>query len=101
VTKALYVRLEAKPGREREMAAFLDSALLLVEDEPATTAWFALRLGSTEFGILHLFADDAGREAHLAGPVARALMDRPSDLLALAPMIDKIDVVARKLPLPA
>ena len=70
----LYVALEAKTGKEAELAAFLTGALPLVEAEPATTAWFALRMGPTSFGIFDAFADEKGREAHLAGEVAKALM---------------------------
>ena len=94
----LYVALEAKTGKEAELAAFLTGALPLVEAEPATTAWFALRMGPSSFGIFDAFADEAGREAHLAGEVAKALMAKASELLAKPPSINKIDVLADKLP---
>jgi quinol monooxygenase YgiN len=95
---ALYVALEAKPEKEAELAEFLKSALPLVEAEPATTAWFALRMGPSSFGIFDAFADEAGREAHLAGAVAKALMAKAPELLAKPPSINKIDVLADKLP---
>ena len=77
VTKGLWVTLEAKPGKEDDLAAFLKGALPLVEEEPQTTAWFALRLGSSRFAIFDVFPSEAGREAYLAGPVAAALIENP------------------------
>jgi quinol monooxygenase YgiN len=98
VTTALFVRLEARPGRERDVGRFLLDGLPLVEDEPATVAWFALRLGPTTFGIFDAFPDEAGRQAHLAGRVAAALGAKASELLAKVPSIEKLDVLAAKLP---
>lgn len=98
VTVALFVRLEAKPGKEAEVESFLRSGLAIVEEEPATTAWFALRIGPTTFGIFDAFPDDAGRQAHLAGKVAAALMEKASELFSQPPNIEKIDVLAAKLP---
>jgi quinol monooxygenase YgiN len=98
VTKALFVKLEAKPGKEAEVDKFLRSALPLVEKESATTAWFALRINTTTFGIFDAFPDESGRQTHLAGEVAKALMAKASDLLATPPSIEKIDVLADKLP---
>ena len=98
VTTALYVRLEAKPGKESDVESFLNGGLALVNDEPATTAWFALRMGPTTFGIFDAFPDEAGREAHLSGRVAEALMAKAGELLAEPPAIHKVDVLAAKLP---
>jgi quinol monooxygenase YgiN len=98
VTVALLVRLEAKPGKEADVESFLRGGLALVQEEPATTAWFALRLGPSTFGIFDAFPDDAGRNAHLAGRVAAALMANASELLAQPPSIERIDVLAAKLP---
>ncbi|HEY3571792.1 MAG TPA: antibiotic biosynthesis monooxygenase [Thermoanaerobaculia bacterium] len=98
VKTALYVRLEAKPGKEREVADFLRAGLPLVEEEPATTAWFGIQMGPTTFGIFDAFPDEAGREAHLSGKVAAALMAKAPDLLADPPKIQKVDVLAAKLP---
>jgi quinol monooxygenase YgiN len=95
---ALYVRLEAKPGKEEEIEQFLQGGLSLVEEEPATTAWFAIRIRPSTFAIFDAFPDEAGREAHLKGRVAAALMQRAADLLAEPPSIQKIDVLAAKLP---
>ena len=98
VTVALLVRLEAKSGKEAEVESFLKSGLAIVNDEPATAAWFAIRMGPTTFGIFDAFPDDAGRQAHLAGRVAAALMAKASDLLSQPPTIEKVDVLAAKLP---
>ena len=93
----LLARLEAKPGKEAEVAELLKSALPLAEAEAATTVWFALKLGPSTFGIFDAFADETGREAHLAGRIAAALMAKAPDLLAQPPAIDKVDVLAAKL----
>lgn len=98
VKVALFVRLEAKPGKEQEVESFLMGGLPLVEDEPATIAWFGLRLGPATFGIFDAFPDDAGRQAHLAGKVAEALMAKAADLFAKPPEIMNVDVLAAKLP---
>lgn len=98
VTVALYVRLEAKPGKEAEVESFLNSGLALVQEEPETTAWFAIRMGPSTFGIFDAFANESGRQAHLEGKVAAALMEKASDLLAQPPDIKKVDVLAAKLP---
>jgi quinol monooxygenase YgiN len=97
VKVGLWVRLDAKPGKEGEVEAFLNSGQAIVEAEPATVAWFAIRLDKSTFGIFDVFPDDAGREAHLNGRVAAALMAKASDLLAKPPSIQKIDVLASKL----
>lgn len=98
VNVALYVALEAKPGREEAVAEFLRQGKALVEAEPATIAWFGIRLGPSSFAIFDAFPDEAGRQAHLAGKVAAALMAKAGDLLALPPSIQKADVLASKLP---
>lgn len=98
VKVALFVRLEAKPGKESEVESFLKSGLPLVMEEPATTAWFGIRLGPTTFGIFDAFPDDAGRHAHLSGKVAAALMARAAELFSEPPSLEKVDVLAAKLP---
>ena len=98
VTVALWVRLEAKHGKEAEVEAFLKGGLSIVQEEPATTAWFAIRMGPSTFGIFDVFPDDSGRQAHLSGRVAAALREKASELLAQPPSIEKIDVLAAKLP---
>jgi quinol monooxygenase YgiN len=95
---ALLVRLEAKPGKEDEVADFLRGGLAIVEEEPATIAWFALRLGPSTFGIFDAFPDEAGRQAHLSGRVAAALMAKAPDLLSQPPVIERVDLLATKLP---
>ena len=94
---ALLARLEAKPGKEEEVANLLTNALSLANAEPATTVWFALKLGPSTFGIFDAFPDEAGRQAHLAGQIAAALMAKAPDLLAEPPTIEPVEVLAAKL----
>src|SRR5258708_7671154 len=94
---ALFVRLEAKPGKEKDVENFLLSGLPLVMEEPATRAWFGIRMGPSTFGIFDAFPDEEGRQAHLSGKVAAALMAKASELFAKPPVIAKVDVLARKL----
>ena len=98
-TTALFVQLEAKSGHEAEVENFLKSALPLVQQELGTTAWFAIRMGPSTFGIFDVFPSDAERQAHLNGKVAAALIENAPKLLAKPPEIRKIDVLAEKLPL--
>lgn len=93
---ALWVELRAKPGKENEVAEFLKSALPLVEAEPDTNTWFALKMGPSNFGIFDSFAAESGRETHLSGKVAAALMEKAPDLLAEPPRINKLDLIAAK-----
>jgi protease I len=95
---ALFVRLEAKPGREAEVENLLRSGLPLVTEEPETTSWYGMRLGGSTFGIFDTFPDDSGRQAHLSGRVAQTLQERSGDLFAQPPVIERIDVLACKLP---
>lgn len=94
---ALLVQLQAKPGKETDVARFVENGLALANQEPATPIWFALRLGPGTFGFFTAFADEAGRRAHLAGPVAAALMANASELLVEAPRIEQVDVLAAKI----
>ena len=98
VKKALFVRLEAKPGKEKEIEQFLINGLPLILEEPATTAWFGIRLGPSTFGIFDAFPDEAGRQAHLAGKVATALFAKAGELFSTPPTVEEVDIVAVKLP---
>ena len=98
VKTALYVHMEAKPGKEAEVEKFLESGLALVNQEPATTAWFAMKMGGTSFGIFDVFPDEAGRDAHLNGAVAAALMAKAGELFSKPPSISKVEILAAKLP---
>jgi quinol monooxygenase YgiN len=98
VKVALLVRLEAKPGKEAAVEEFLRTGLPIVENEPATIAWFGIRLGPRTFGIFDAFPDEAGRQAHLSGRVAAALMAKAPELFAKPPAIEKVDILAAKLP---
>jgi quinol monooxygenase YgiN len=97
VTVGLLVTLEAQPGKEAEVERFLDAGLTLVQQEPATTAWFGIRLGPSTYGIFDVFPDEAGREAHLRGQVAQALGEAVGQLFG-PPTITRLDVLASKLP---
>jgi quinol monooxygenase YgiN len=98
VTVGLLVTLQARPGKEDELAEFLTSALALAQAEPETTAWFAIKIEASTFGIADFFPAAAGRQAHLDGPIAAALMQRAGELLASPPDIKPVDVLAAKLP---
>lgn len=93
---ALFVRMEAKPGKEAAVAEFLRGGQAIVADEPGTTSWFAVQFGPSTFAIFDAFPDEAGREAHLAGRVAAALMEKAPELFSQPPTIEKADVLAVK-----
>jgi quinol monooxygenase YgiN len=95
---ALFVRLEAKPGKEKDVAKFLETGLALANQEATTPIWFALRLGPSTFGVFDAFTDESGRQAHLNGPIAKALMAQAPDLFSKAPAIERVDVLGAKLP---
>jgi quinol monooxygenase YgiN len=98
VTTGLIVRLTAKAGKVDELATFLRDALPLVQAEPDTIAWFAVAIGGEAFAIIDYFPDAQGRQAHLDGQVATALLARAGELLAVQPEIEYVDVLAAKLP---
>jgi quinol monooxygenase YgiN len=98
LTVGLWVRLEARPGHEKALEAFLRDAAPLAQAEPATPVWFALRIGPATFAIFDAFRDQAGREAHLGGAIAAALGEQAATLLAAPPVIERFDVLAAKLP---
>ena len=93
----LFVRLEAKPGKEDEVAAFLMQGLQMANQEPTTPLWFALRLGPSTFAIFDAFPDESGRQTHLNGPIAKALMSQASNLLAVPPSIERTEVLGAKI----
>ena len=97
-TVSLFVRLEAKPGKEADLAAFLMQGLERARREATTPVWFALRIGPSTFGIFDAFADEVGRQAHLDGPIAQALIAQAPILLASSPVIERVDVLGVKLP---
>jgi quinol monooxygenase YgiN len=98
VSVGLYVPLRARPGKEEDVAKFLEQGATLVEGEPATVAWFALRLGPSEFAVFDAFPDESGRQAHVSGAVADALMAQADDLFESPPDIQQVDIIASKLP---
>jgi quinol monooxygenase YgiN len=96
VKKSLWVELNAKPGKEKELEEFLKSAQPLAEGEKDTVSWYALKMGPANFGIFDTFADDAGRQAHLNGEIAKALMSKGKELLANDPKIHQVEIIAAK-----
>jgi quinol monooxygenase YgiN len=92
----LFVRLEAKPGKEEEVAAFLKQGLEMANQEATTLVWYALRLGPSTFAIFDAFADEAGRQTHLNGPIAKALMANAPNLLAVPPSIETTEILGAK-----
>jgi len=97
VSKALIARLEAKRGKEAAVQNLLIRAVALANQEASTTVWFALKLGPSTFGVFDAFADEEGRQTHLNGPIAQALMANASELLTKPPQIDPVDVLGAKL----
>ena len=97
VSLGLFVRLESKPGKEEQVAAFLKQGLELAKQEATTPLWFALRLGKSTFAIFDAFADETGRDTHLSGPIAKALMAIAPELLAEPPSIEKTEFLGAKL----
>ena len=93
---ALLARLEAKPGKEQEVAAFIKSALPLAQQEAETVNWYALQIGPSTFGIFDTFETENGRKAHLAGQIAQALMAKATELLAKDPVIEQVEILAVK-----
>ncbi|MGH2556086.1 MAG: putative quinol monooxygenase [Actinomycetota bacterium] len=96
VKVGILARMETKPGKENEVAAFLEGALSLVQEEPDTVTWYAIRIGPSEFGIFDTFENDTGRQAHLSGKVAEALMANAEELFVGPPDIRQVDVLASK-----
>ena len=97
VKLSLFVRLEAKPGKENEVAGFLKNGLAMANQEATTQLWFALRLGPTTFAIFDAFEDETGRQNHLNGPIAKALMEHAPHLLATPPVIEKAEILGAKV----
>ena len=96
VKLAILARLEAKPGKEQDVADFLKGALPLAMEEIGTINWFALQIGPSTFGIFDTFENQEGRAAHLGGDIAKALMANAPDLLAADPVLEMVDLLAVK-----
>jgi quinol monooxygenase YgiN len=92
-----FVRLEAKPGKEKDVAAFLKQGAEMANKETTTPVWFAIRLGPSTFAIVDAFYDEAGRQAHVTGPIAKALMAKAPELFTATPVIEKTDILGAKI----
>lgn len=95
---ALFVRLDAKPGKERDVETFLKTGLELANQEATTPLWFALKLGPRTYGVFDAFNDESGRQGHLNGPIASALMSQASELFTTPPSIEEVELLGTKLP---
>ncbi len=95
---AILALLTARPGKEKEVEEFLKSAQPLAAREPGTTTWYALKLGDGKFGIFDTFKDEAGRNAHLTGEIAKALFAKAEELFSTAPLVEKVEILASKAP---
>lgn len=95
---ALFAMLQARPGKEAAVEEFLKSAQPLATQESGTTSWYAIELGPAKFGIFDTFRDEEGRNAHLTGPIAKALFARAEELFATPPQVEKLDILAAKTP---
>ncbi len=93
---AIWAVVESKPGKEQEVEAFLKSALALAEAEPGTLTWYAVKIGPSKYGIFDTFADEAGRDAHMNGDIAKALMANAPDLFLNELRIEKMEILASK-----
>ncbi|WP_413460597.1 putative quinol monooxygenase [Herbaspirillum huttiense] len=93
---ALFARLEAKPGKEKDVAEFLEAGLAMANREATTQLWFALKFSESTFGIFDAFADEAAVQTHLTGPIAEALMAKADELFVKSPNIERIDVIGLK-----
>jgi quinol monooxygenase YgiN len=93
---ALLARLEVKPGKEQEVAEFIKGALALAQAETGTIRWYALQLGPSTFGVFDTFEEEEGRQAHLNGPIAAALMAKAEELFAVPPKIETVTLLAVK-----
>ncbi len=98
IDRGFLATLVAKPGKEQQLADFLNSALPLANAEPGTITWYAIRIDDATFGIFDTFETEEAREAHINGPIAKALMDQADDLLAQPPTIQPVNVLAAKTP---
>ena len=93
---ALFVRLEAKPGKENDVARFLQQGVEMAKQEPTTLQWFSLRLGPSTFGVFDMFAHEDGRQTHLTGPIAKALFAKAPELFSKPPTIEPIEILGAK-----
>ena len=97
VSVGVLVRFEAKPDEVEEVEALLSALVAQVQREESTIAWFGFRLGPTTFGVFHAFADEAGRDAHMAA-AGEAMQAKAAELFTAAPAVDYVDIVSAKLP---
>jgi quinol monooxygenase YgiN len=95
-SKAIWVMLKAKPGKENDVEAFLKQGAAMSHDEPQTVTWYGVKMGPGIYGVFDTFDDEAGRDAHLTGEIAKALMANAADLFSNEIKIEKMDILADK-----
>jgi len=95
-TKAIWVMLKAKPGKENDVEAFLTQGAAMAKDEPQTVTWYGLKIAPGMYGVFDTFNDEAGREAHLSGEIAKALMANWDALFSNELKIEKMDILSDK-----
>lgn len=98
VSKGLLVRLDVKSGKDADVETFFRAALPMIQQETNTRAWFAIRFGKSEYGIFDVFESEEAREEHLSGSVAKILTQQINTLFSEPPKIERVDILARKLP---
>jgi quinol monooxygenase YgiN len=98
VRVGLLVRMDAKPEHAAELASLLDAGEGIVADEPGTPVWFGVKISATSYAIFDAFANDADRTAHVQGKLAQTLLAKADELLATAPSIEPVEIMASKLP---
>jgi len=95
-TKAIWVMLKAKPGKEADVEAFLKQGAAMSLDEPKTVTWYGVKIAPGMYGVFDTFDDEAGRDAHVNGPIAKALMANAAELFSNDLKIEKMEILADK-----
>jgi quinol monooxygenase YgiN len=95
-TKAIWVMLKAKPGKESDVEAFLKQGAAMSNDEPQTVTWYGVQMGPGVYGVFDTFDDESGRDAHMNGEIAKALTANAVELFSNELRIEKMDILAEK-----
>ena len=94
--QAIWVMLKAKPGKEADVEAFLKQGAVMSHDEPQTVTWYGVKMGPGMYGVFDTFDDEAGREAHINGEIAKALMANAAELFSNELKIEKMEILGSK-----
>lgn len=93
---AIWSYMKVKPGKEQEVEEFLKYAHSLIEQEPGTTTFYALKIGPSTYGTFDTFTDEAARDAHANGLVAKALLAKVEELFTQPPEIVQTTILEAK-----